>query len=370
MAWLFGMMNRPWLVSIGNRLTRLALWLRLPVQGIIRRTIFRQFCGGTSLEDSQNSIAAMAKYGVKTVLDYGVEAKDTEADFDATVAENIRAIHWAAKQTGNVPIISTKVSGLARFALLEKVDAGKPLTQSETAEWQRVLERLDKICIEAADNSIGLFIDAEESWVQDAIDALAEQMMERYNKRQAIIYNTFQMYRHDRLEYLRRSFALAEEKGFLLGAKLVRGAYMEKERERAQRLGYDSPIQANKAATDKDYDEAVQFCAERYEKIALCLASHNAQSNLLLTQFMQTHNIAPEHPHLSFCQLYGMSDNITYNLSAAGYQASKYVPYGEVREVIPYLLRRAQENSSVSGEVSRELGLIRKEQTRRKTKTK
>lgn len=368
MAWLFGMMNRPWLVSIGNRLTRLALWLRLPVQGIIRRTIFKQFCGGTSLDDSKASIEEMAKYGVKTVLDYGVEAKDSETDFDATVAENMRAIRYATQQAGNVPVISTKISGLGRFALLEKVSAGKELSKTETAEWQRTTARLEKICIEAADNGISLFIDAEESWVQQAIDQLAEQMMALYNRQKVVVYNTFQLYRHDRLEYLRRSFALAEEKGFLLGAKLVRGAYMEKERDRAERMGYPSPIQPDKAATDCDYDAAVRFCVERYEKIALCLASHNAQSNLLLTQEMQTRGIAPQHAHCTFCQLYGMSDNITYNLSASGYQASKYVPYGEVREVIPYLLRRAQENSSVGGEVSRELNLIRKEQARRKKK--
>jgi proline dehydrogenase len=366
MSWLFGLMRRPWLVSIGGKLTQWALALRLPVQTIIRHTIFQQFCGGTSLEDCKNTVEGLAKYNVKTVLDYGVEAKDKESDFDQTLAENIKAILYAAQQKGNIPIISSKISGLCRFALLEKVSTEKPLSTTENDEWQRARTRLENLCIEAADHDMAIFIDAEETWVQPAIDLLAMEMMRSYNQKKVAVYNTFQLYRHDRLAYLKESHEIAKKEGFLLGAKLVRGAYMEKERARAKEMNLPSPIQPNKEATDRDYDAALVYCIENRETIASCLASHNQKSNSLQADLMSEQNIDKNNPHLSFCQLYGMSDNLTFNLAKAGYQASKYMPYGAVREVIPYLLRRAQENSSVSGEVSRELGLIQKEQQRRK----
>jgi proline dehydrogenase len=366
MSWLFGLMRRPWLVSIGGKLTQWALTLRLPVQTVIRHTIFQQFCGGTDLADCKNSVEDLAKYKVQTVLDYGVEAKDKESDFDQTLAENIKAILYAAQQNGNIPIISSKVSGLCRFALLEKVSAELPLSAAETEEWQRARTRLENLCIEAADHGMSIFIDAEESWVQPAIDYLAMEMMRSYNQKKIAVYNTFQLYRHDRLAYLKESHATALKEGFILGAKLVRGAYMEKERERAKANNQPSPIQPDKAATDRDYDAALIYCIENRNTIASCLASHNQKSNSLQAELMSQQNIDKNNPHLSFCQLYGMSDNLTFNLAKAGYQAAKYMPYGAVREVIPYLLRRAQENSSVSGEVSRELSLIQKEQKRRK----
>lgn len=366
MSWLFGLMRRSWLVSIGGKLTQWALAFRLPVQSLIRHTIFKQFCGGTDLADCKNSVEDLAKYKVQTVLDYGVEAKDKESDFDQTLAENIKAILYAAQQNGNIPIISSKVSGLCRFALLEKVSAELPLSAAETEEWQRARTRLENLCIEAADHGMAIFIDAEESWVQPAIDLLAMDMMRSYNQKKVAVYNTFQLYRHDRLAYLKESHATALKESFILGAKLVRGAYMEKERDRAKANGQPSPIQPNKAATDRDYDAALIYCIENRETIASCLASHNQKSNSLQAELMSQQNIDKNNPHLSFCQLYGMSDNLTFNLAKAGYQAAKYMPYGAVREVIPYLLRRAQENSSVSGEVSRELGLIHKEQKRRK----
>jgi proline dehydrogenase len=366
MAWLFGLMNRPWLVSIGSRLTRFALLLHLPVQWLIRKTIFQQFCGGTDLADCATSVKKLADYNVKTVLDYGVEAKDKETDFDNTVEENIRAIRFAALQKDSVPIISTKVSGLCRFDLFEKISAQKTLTAAEQAEWTRAEARLEKICIEAADHNMAIFVDAEESWVQAAIDELAMRMMRAYNRQKVVVYNTFQLYRHDRLAFLKDSHAIAEKENFLLGAKLVRGAYMEKERARAKDMGYPSPIQTDKAATDKDYDLAVRYCVDNRDGIASCLASHNQQSTLLQTQLIAERALDKLDPHLTFCQLYGMSDNLTFNLAKAGFQVSKYVPYGAVREVIPYLLRRAQENTSVGGDVSRELNLIQQEQQRRR----
>lgn len=365
MSWLFGLMNRSWLVSLGSKLTLLALKMRLPIQSIIKATIFKQFCGGINVEECAKSIQNMSDYGVLTILDYGVEAKTSEADFDNTVAANIKSIHFAAKNQ-KVPIISCKISGLARFALLEKIDARQPLTDAEKAEYDRAIQRIDKICMEAADNEIGVFIDAEESWVQDTIDDIALLLMEKYNKNRVIVYNTFQMYRHDRLAYLKQSYELSKEKGFLLGAKIVRGAYMEKERARAEQMKYPSPIQISKSVTDHDYNEAIRFCIEHYTEIGSCLASHNQVSCMYQATEILEKAIPQKHPHLSFCQLYGMSDNLTYNLAKAGFNISKYVPYGEVKEVIPYLIRRAKENSSVNGEMGRELSFITQEINRRR----
>ena len=366
MSWLFELMNRPWIVKMGGSLTQLGLKLRLPIQGMIKYTIFEQFCGGETLKDCEKSVKHLDEFNVKTILDFGVEAKDNESDFDQTVVENIQALKFSAQSNGAIPIISVKVSGLCPFHILEKVSQGTTLLSSELEAWERGLARLDKICGQAATSKIGIFIDAEESWVQQAIDDATMMMMEKYNQTQVIVYNTFQMYRHDRLAFLKASHEIAINKGFLLGAKVVRGAYMEKERDRAAKMGYASPIQPNKAATDKDYDAAIVYCFEHKESIALCLASHNQKSTLMLTALIDEKGMSKNDPHLIFCQLYGMGDNLTFNLAKAGYQAGKYVPYGPVKEVIPYLLRRAQENSSVGNEVSRELSLIRKEIERRK----
>lgn len=366
MAWLFELMNRPWIVKMGGSLTQVGLKLHLPIQGIIKYTIFEQFCGGETLKDCEKNIKHLDEFNVKTILDYGVEAKDNESDFDQTVVENIQALKFSANMNGAIPIISVKVSGLCAFALLEKISAKSPLSKTEEAAWERALTRLDKICAQAAASKIGIFVDAEESWVQQAIDDATMIVMERYNKTQAIVYNTFQMYRHDRLAFLKESHKIAQEKGFLLGAKVVRGAYMEKERERAKKMGYASPIQPNKAATDNDYNAAITYAFENRKEIALCLASHNQYSTTMLTELISSHGISKNDPHLIFCQLYGMGDNLTFNLAKAGYQAGKYVPYGPVKEVVPYLLRRAQENSSVGSEVSRELSMIRKEIANRK----
>ena len=367
MRFLFGIMNRNWLVSVGSSLTIWALRLRLPVQWIIKRTVFKQFCGGTDLQECAKSSDELAKYKVKTVLDFGVEAKASEQDFNNTEKENLNAIQFAAKN-GNVPVISVKISGFASFDLLAKISANTPLSADEQAAFQRAKNRLENICIAAADNGIAVFVDAEESWIQQPIDDLAMAMMQIYNRKKVAVYNTFQMYRHDRLAYLMQSFELAQDKGFILGAKIVRGAYMEKERDRAKELGYASPIQKDKTATDNDYDQAVEFCVTNYERIASCVASHNQKSAALQAELINKNQIDKQHQHLSFCQLYGMSDNLTFNLANAGFNTSKYVPYGAIAEVMPYLIRRAKENSSVNGEVSRELGFIQSEINRRKQK--
>ncbi|HHM21733.1 MAG TPA: proline dehydrogenase [Bacteroidetes bacterium] len=364
-ARLFRLMNNPLLVNIGAKLAMMAVRLHLPFfEFIVRKTIFPRFCGGTTLLDAQKSIDRLYKYGVHSVLDYGAEGKESEEDFNRTMNENIRAIEFAARQPG-IPIISTKITGLARFGLLEKVSQTADLTPDEQEEYQNVLKRIDSICHKAAQNDVGVFIDAEETWIQDAIDRIANQMMSRYNSKKAIVYNTFQLYRHDRLAYLMDSFNRAAQEGYMPGAKLVRGAYMEKERERAKQMGYPSPIQPTKEATDHDYDLATRFCIENYEKMACCIATHNVESTRLAAALIDEKGIPKDHHHLLFSQLYGMSDNLTFNLAKAGYNVSKYLIYGQVREVIPYLIRRTEENASVTGDMSRELSLILKEMRRR-----
>ncbi|BDS14119.1 proline dehydrogenase family protein [Aureispira anguillae] len=363
--WLFKMMSNNLLVNLGSNMTLLALQLKMPIKGIIKKTIFKQFCGGATLDECRKTVSELAAYQVGTVLDYGAEGKEDDAAFDLTVQETIKSIRFAAEHD-TVPVVSCKVTGLTKNSLLDKITSQGQLDAKEESTYQKAVDRLDIICREAHQLKVALFIDAEESWLQGGIDQLTDVMMERYNKTCVTVYNTFQLYRHDRLEFIKKSFALAQEKGYILGAKLVRGAYMEKERERAKEMGYPSPIQPDKAACDADYNAAVKFCIENYEQIGSCVASHNEYSTQYQLQLMEEMNIPKEHPHFNFCQLYGMSDNLTFNLAKSGYNVAKYVPFGPVADVIPYLIRRAQENSAVDGEVSRELGLIRQEIIRRK----
>jgi len=361
---LFSSMGKPWLVKLGGAVTPLALKLRLPIKGLIKNTIFSQFCGGETMQEAAQTAAALSKYHVGVALDYGVEAMEGEENYDKAVPEFIRAIEYAAGNK-SIPFIAIKVTGFARFTLLEKLHMGLPLTTEEKQEFGRVEARILMIASAAAKNKIGLLIDAEESWIQQPVDDLTDSLMARFNNENVIIYNTFQLYRHDRLAYLQKSFDKAQQGGYLLGAKLVRGAYMEKERRRAAEMGYPSPIQPSKEATDQDYDAAVRFCMERLDRLGVFIGTHNEASSMLAASLMDKQNIPHQHPHVSFSQLYGMSDNITFNLAHAGYHVSKYLPYGPVQDVMPYLLRRAQENTSISGQVGRELGLIRRELKRR-----
>ncbi len=366
MAWLFGLMNHHWLVGIGSRLGITAIKLHLPfVESIVKHTIFEQFCGGTSLEDSASTIESLYAHGVLSVLDYGAEAKDTEADFDRTMEENLRAIEFAA-QHASASVVSTKLTGLARFGLLETLKGKVPDPGPLREEWDRVVHRLITICETATRKQVQVYIDAEETWIQDSINLLVNLMMFRFNREEAIVFNTFQLYRVDQLEHLKYSFEKAQAEGWILGAKLVRGAYMDKERERAREMGYPSPIQPSKESTDRDYNEAVRFCVAHYQEMASCNATHNTESNLLQAQLIEERGIDKGHPHLRFAQLYGMSDNITFNLAHKGFQVAKYLPYGTVQEVVPYLIRRAQENSSVTGDMSREYRMVNEEMKRRK----
>ena len=279
--------------------------------------------------------------------------------------ENIRAIDFAARSVKTAPVVSSKITGLARFGLLERIQSAQTLTREEVMEYRNALKRIDAICYHASNKGIAVFFDAEESWIQDSIDHLVWLMMKRYNKKNVVVYNTFQLYRKDRLEFLLESFDRAREAGFKLGAKLVRGAYMLKEGIRAQELGYDNPINPDKHTTDDFYNTALRFCLDHLESMAVCNASHNAESAMLQVEIMQKKGIPNDHPNTLCSQLYGMSDNVTFNLSRAGFRVAKYLPYGQVKEVIPYLIRRAQENTSVTGDAGRELLLIQQEVKRR-----
>ncbi len=365
-GWLFSLMNKTWLVNPLSDLGMLAMKMRLPfTQKIVKETMFDQFVGGRTLLECTPSIEKLYEYEILTFLDYGAEGKESEKDFNKTMNENIRAIEYATANT-STPIVVTKISGLARFELLESIQEKRDDLPSDIVqEYKNVIKRLDSICNAASENGVAVMIDAEESWIQDIIDHLADVMMKRYNKERVVVYNTFQMYRHDRLQFLVNSFNKAQEEGYLLGAKLVRGAYMEKENRRAEEMGYPTPIQKSKQATDDAYNMALRFCIDNYEQIGSCAATHNAESCKIQADIIHEKGIDRNHPHLNFCQLYGMSDNLTFNLAAAGYNAAKYVVYGQVNEVFPYLVRRAKENTAVSGDMSREYGLIKKEMERR-----
>lgn len=362
---LFSSMGSPTLTSLGMAATKFAISWGLPVTGLIKSTLFRQFCGGETMDEAGATAAMLGKYGVGTILDYGVEGKESEQDFDKAVPEFVNAIKYAAANK-NIPFISIKVTGFAYFNLLEKIHAGEPLDEVGKAAWDRVYQRIDTICGTAAANGIMVLVDAEESWIQKPVDDLTDAMMEKYNKKEAIVFNTFQLYRHDRLAFLKQSYDVAQSKGYILGAKLVRGAYMEKERARAAEKGYQSPIQPNKQATDTDYDNAVLFCLERLGTVSVFIGTHNEQSCMKAAQWMHEHNVPAQSKNVYFSQLYGMSDNISFNLAGSSYRVAKYLPYGPVKDVIPYLMRRAQENTSVAGQTGRELALINQEIKRRR----
>ncbi|MEO6334276.1 MAG: proline dehydrogenase family protein [Pyrinomonadaceae bacterium] len=363
---LFKMLNSPVLSAIGTRAARFALSLGLPVEGLIKTTIFEQFCGGENIGECEPVINKLGSAKIGTILDYSVEGKSTENDFDNTRDEIMRTIE-RAKNDPNIPFAVFKVTGVAPLGTLEKLSRKKKLDAKGQAKCERIHTRVNEICEFAHSLHQPVFIDAEESWIQDAIDRLAVEMMEKYNRRTPIVFNTLQMYRTDRLQYLRAVRKQAKQDGYILGVKLVRGAYMEKERERATEMGYESPIQGDKKATDRDYNAALEYCIDHLEDVAFVAGTHNERSTQLLAQMMHQRGLSHEHPHIFYSQLYGMSDNLSYVLAKNGYSVSKYVPYGPVADTIPYLIRRAQENSSVTGQVSRELELIRVELERRRS---
>jgi len=362
---LFRLINSPILTNIGTKLTEIAFRLRLPVKSLVKKTIFTQFCGGETIEECEATIQELGKANIGTILDYSVEGKSETAVFESTKNEIYRTVTRAKKDL-NVPFAVFKVSGIAPVEVLEKVSAGKKLLKNEATEWENAKARVLEICEYAHSLEQPVFIDAEESWIQDAIDSLAMEMMEKFNREHPIIFNTIQLYRRDRLDFLKESHKKAQTENYILAVKLVRGAYLEKERERAEEMDYPSPIQPTKEATDRDFDAAIEFCLENVENVAFVAGTHNEKSVRLLTELIEKKRIPHNHPHILFSQLYGMSDNLSYILGKNNFNVSKYVPYGPVKDTIPYLIRRAKENTSVMGQMSRELDLIRKELSRRK----
>ncbi len=380
---LFNSMGNKFLLNTGLWLMPFAIKYHLPFTNtVLRSTIFKQFVGGETLEETAVVVDKLAEYKVEVILDYGVEGgNDGEKGYEEASEKFLEVINYAAAQP-SIPFISIKVTGIVRFSLLEKIDSAMDLQNqgsliknytaavdslpaAEKAEWIRAASRLEKICKNAHDKNVAVLVDAEETWIQDPVDALTILMMQKFNEAKVFVFNTLQLYRHDRLEFLKTMHIAAKEKNFVLGAKLVRGAYMEKERERAIEKGYPCPIQADKESCDKDYNAAVTYCIENIESIFVIVASHNEQSNMLATELMDKNNLPHRHQHVHFSQLYGMSDNITFNLAKEGFSVSKYLPFGPIKDVVPYLTRRAEENSSVSGQTGRELSLISKELKRR-----
>ncbi|KQS35763.1 proline dehydrogenase family protein [Pedobacter sp. Leaf194] len=363
--WLFKMIGSNFLTKVGPPITNFFLNIGLPVQGAIKATIFQQFCGGETIAECDKAIAQLAKGGVGTILDYSVEGEEEEIVFHNTCQEIIRTILRADGDL-NIPITVFKITGIGRFGLLERLDAKKTLSPAEQTEFEKVRLRCEMICRTAFDKGVPVMIDAEETWIQDTIDDLALDMMRKFNKERIIVYNTYQMYRHDKLADMKADHLIAKAAGFILGVKMVRGAYMEKERKRAAEMGYPSPIQPDKASSDRDYNESLRYCVDHIEEIAIVCGTHNEDSSRLLTYLLDEKKIPHNHPHVYFAQLLGMSDNLSFNLADAGYNVAKYVPYGPIKAVMPYLFRRAQENTSVAGQTGRELGLIERELKRRK----
>jgi proline dehydrogenase len=364
---LFKTLSHNSIVSLGGSLTQSAIKMHIPVNWIVKPTIYKQFVGGETIEECGPTVRSLEEYNVKAILDYSVEGTESDEDIKAALIETLKSIKNAGKNH-NIPFAVFKPTAFTRSGVLEKVSAGDRLSAEEAEEAQRFRSRVETLCEAASDNGIPILIDAEDSWFQPFIDEVVAEMMAKYNRDQAVIFNTFQMYRHDRLDFLKQSFQKAIRENYFLGAKFVRGAYMEKERERAKAMGYPSPIHPDKEHTDNAYNAALKFCIEHIERISIVNGTHNEYSSHYLTLLMQEKGLKKNDPRIWFSQLYGMSDHISFNLSDAGYNVAKYLPYGPVKHVIPYLVRRAEENTSVKGQTGRELSLISREMERRRKK--
>jgi len=362
---LFKMISYEPMVRIGTAATNFALKAKLPVEGLIRSTVFDHFCGGVNEEDCLPVIDHMFTKGVSSVLDYSVEGKEEESTFDEARDKILKIIKFADEKEA-MPIIVFKPTGFGRFYLYQKLGEGKPFTSEEQEEWNRIVERFDVVCKLAKEKDVEVLIDGEESWMQDAADELCETMMRKYNTTKPIVYNTLQTYRWDRLDYLKAIHQRAKDNNFKVGFKIVRGAYMEKERKRAEENGYKSPICENKQATDENFDTCMTYILNNLNAISLFIGTHNEQSCYLAMKLMEELGIDKTDNNVWFGQLYGMSDHISFNLAKQGYNVAKYVPFGPVKDVMPYLIRRAEENTSVAGQTSRELNLLKQEKKRRR----
>jgi len=362
---LFKMIDNGPLVRIGTAVTNFALKAHLPVESLIRATVFDHFCGGTTENDCLSVVDKLFTKGVSSVLDYSVEGKEEEDQFDAALQMTLKTVEFA-KERKAIPFAVFKPTGLGRFNLYTKVGEKQPLTLEEQKEWNRVVARFDLICKTAYENDVAVLIDSEESWMQDAADDLVTEMMKKYNKKKAIVFNTLQLYRWDRLDFLKKLHEKAKEEDFFIGMKIVRGAYIEKENKRAEEMGYPSPICKSKEETDNNYDVTMVYMMDNLDRMSIFAGTHNETSSYKLMELMQTKGISKNDNRIWFGQLYGMSDNISYNLAKYGFNVAKYLPFGPVRDVMPYLIRRAEENTSVAGQTSRELDLLKTERSRRK----
>ncbi|MFO8234254.1 MAG: proline dehydrogenase family protein [Bacteroidales bacterium] len=363
---LFSSIKYPFVVKIGQILSALALKIHFPVNWLVKPTIYKQFCGGENIEECKPTVHKMAQYNVKSILDYSVEGKENDKDIQSALEETIRAIENAAKDP-DVPFAVFKPTGFGKSAVLEKASSEQELSKEDMFELEKFKQRIHHLCKTAYDNGVAIMIDAEDFAYQKVIDVVVRENMKKFNKKQPVVFNTLQMYRWDRLDFLKTELQKAEEDNYFLGIKFVRGAYMEKERLRAKKYGYPDPIHKDKERTDQDYNKGLKFAIENIEKIAIFNGTHNENSSMYLTELMAQHGIAKNDERVYFSQLYGMSDHISFNLAHEGYNVAKYLPYGPVKNVLPYLIRRVEENSSVKGQTSRELGLIKKELHRRKT---
>ena len=357
--YLFSILQYSLLVKIGSLVLKIFFFLRIPITKLVKMTIFNQFCGGENIQDCSKKINELYEFGIGTILDYSVEGKENDSDFEKTKQEIIKTILFSA-QNSKIPFTVFKITGLGKSSLIEKASLDfKSLNENELLELNLVTRRVDEICKVASEKQVSVFVDAEDSWFQDYIDKVVESMIFKYNNESSIVYNTIQLYRHDRLQYMKALISRCNLNGKYLGLKLVRGAYMEKEREIAAKRNYQDPIQKDKIATDNDFTNAVEFCIKNIETVSLCAGTHNEKSVLHLTDLMRKRSLQNNHPRVWFAQLLGMSDHVSFNLSRKGYNVAKYVPYGPIKEVIPYLIRRAEENTSVSGQTGRELSLIK-----------
>ncbi|WP_248722975.1 proline dehydrogenase family protein [Seonamhaeicola sp. ML3] len=363
---LFKMISIEPLVKIGTAATNFALKASLPIEGLIRSTVFDHFCGGVNEDDCLPVIHKLYEKGVSSVLDYSVEGKQNENEFDKAVEKVLKILEFA-KNIDAIPIAVFKPTGFGRLELYEKVGKDKALSVDEKREWENIVNRYDIVCAKAKENDIEILIDAEESWMQDAADQLVTLMMQKYNTEKPIVFNTLQMYRHDRLDFLKKEYQKAKKEGYFLGYKLVRGAYMEKENERAEDLGYLSPICIDKATTDDNFNTGLKFIMDNLDLISVFAGTHNEESSYLLMDLMKQKELNNDDPRVWFGQLYGMSDHISFNLASLGYNVAKYMPFGPVKDVMPYLIRRAEENTSVAGQTSRELKLLNSEKKRRRS---
>jgi proline dehydrogenase len=363
---LFRMMNQNWLVNIGTFLIKKSLQFKLPVKKIIKNTIFKLFCGGETITECEKAIKTLNTFNIGTILDYSVEGEDDEIMFESTKNEILKSIEYAGKHKNEIPFSVFKITGIGSRELLTKVQNNESLTVKESKHYDSFVHRLEEISAKAYQQKMRLFIDAEESWIQDIIDDMVLNLMRKYNKEETIIFNTYQLYKKNSLSVLRGHHEIGESENFTVGAKLVRGAYMEKERERAQKYSYEDPINPTKEITDQEFNSAVEFCIENHNTIKVCLGTHNEYSTELGTLLLNRKGLDVGNSDVYFAQLLGMSDNISFNLAKAGYNTAKYVPYGPVESVMPYLFRRAEENTSVAGQTSREYLLLKKEIERRK----